>query len=191
MVDAAWCGASSIQLIPAWVDINGVDRARNHAVKLAESVNADYLIMQDADTWVHGPCIPSLLATINRHRAAAVALSVALRNREGCNVKPAHPGETYLAELAGTGVMMIDMRDVADVPRPLFLSHTSADGLRNECGEDIYFCRKLREHGKLIAVDYTLTTSHATQDVNVLDPSNANTKRQLVETTAKAGTQGQ
>jgi hypothetical protein len=40
-------------------------------------------------------------------------------------------------------------------------------------------------------VDYTLTTSHATQDVNVLDPSNANTKRQLVETTAKAGTQGQ
>lgn len=86
--------------------------------------------------------------------------------------------------------MMLDMRDVADIPRPLFATKTSADGLRMELGEDIYFCRLLRDHGKLVAVDYTLTTSHATQDVITLSPSNAIVERKSAEHGDEPGHKG-
>lgn len=186
-MDAAWCISNGLRHVPAWVDVNGVERARNHAVNLAESINADYLLMQDADTWSHGSCVGSLLRTMREHRAAAVAAAVALRNRGGCNVEPSRPGERYIANEAGTALMLLDMKQIADVPRPLFVSRTKPDGVTKEIGEDIYFCRHIRAHGKLLAVDYTLTTAHATQDVSYLAPPNANTERLSVGSTTQVG----
>lgn len=181
-MEAKWCTRNGIDYVPLWADFHGVDRARNRAVEIAEHYDADYLFMQDNDCWYQQPdrerpglAIASLLVAMEEHDCAAAGLVYALRGAPVVNVAPTIPGSSYRAEKLGAGTLLLDMRKLAKVPRPLFRFVASDDGLKS-VGEDIYFCRLLHQHGLSIAADYSMVTFHAGEETLPLDPREANAR---------------
>lgn len=161
--EAAWCEHEGHVHVPFFTDVIGVDRARNIAVSLAIKAGCDLLLMQDADTFAQPEhnysALCPLLATMRQQDAAAVGVAVASRNRDRMNCEPARPGEVYEGEV-GTGLMLIDLRKLADMPRPWFVYQVADDGETVRCGEDLYFCRRVKAAGHKVLVDYTIPTGH-------------------------------
>lgn len=169
--DAAWCEAAGYQHWPFFIDAAGIARARNRAVQAATERGADLLLMQDSDVFMvlshasakrsrFGSALDALWDTMRRNDAAAVGAAVPVRNGQSMNCEPARPGEVYPGKV-GTGLMLIDLRKLADLPRPWFVHTDRADGLDVECSEDIYFCRQLEAAGLSVFVDYGIDTGHA------------------------------
>lgn len=157
--EAAWCEANGHTHVPFFVDMIGVDRARNVAVSTALRVQCDLLLMQDADTYALPEHNYSAIAALMRHGAAVVGCAVASRNRDRMNCEPARPGETYEG-IVGTGLMLLDLRELAAVPRPWFRYQVAEDGESVAMGEDLYFCHRVREAGHRVVVDYSVPTGH-------------------------------
>jgi len=161
--EASWCEHAGHVHVPFFVDMIGVDRSRNTAVSLAIKAKCDFLLMQDADTYAlpehNYSAMSALLETMTAHDVAAVGAAVASRNRDRMNCEPARPGEVYEGEV-GTGLMLIDLRKLADLPRPWFRYEVAADGETVQCGEDLYFCRRVKAAGHKVLVDYTIPTGH-------------------------------
>ena len=145
-----------------WTDNTGVARSRNIIVDIAEKQGARLLLMCDSDTFPIRPDggLKAMWQTMQDTGATAVGAAVVIRNGNGVNCEPARPGEVYEGEV-GTGYFLIDLWKLRDVPKPWFVYRDSADGLGVECGEDIGFCRLLKEHGHKVVVDYTLPMGHA------------------------------
>jgi hypothetical protein len=149
-----------------WVDNSGIARARNTIVAQAEKQGARLLLMCDSDTFAT-PMVGSLghmWQTMQEHSAAVVGAAVVTRNGQRVNCEPVHPGETYEGEV-GTGLMLVDLWKLRDLPKPWFVHRDTPDGLKVECGEDIYFCRHAKAHGHSVVVNYALPTGHADQHV--------------------------
>lgn len=158
--------------MPFFVDCSGIARARNLGVERAIAAGADLLLFQDTDVFmpvtkpnqVRSPAcsaLEALLGTLNNNLdAAAVGAACCIRNGNRMNCEPARPGEVYPG-IVGTGLMLIDLRKIADIPRPWFRHYDTQDGLGVECGEDVYFCRLLQKHGHMVIVDYSIETGHA------------------------------
>lgn len=166
--DATVCAERGWKHIPFCIDAHGVERVRNMGVRIAYEHGADLLLMQDADTFALQPAFGSLeplWSTMERHDAAAVGAAVIVRNGERMNCEPARPGESYEGEV-GTGLMLIDLRKLRDLPRPWFSTEVSSDGERVLCGEDIRFCRLLRSHGHRVIVDFSFPTGHGYSSVH-------------------------
>lgn len=162
--DAMTCLINGWRPAPLYVDNSGIPRARNVIVTMAEQAGADLLLMCDSDTF---PMLPegglgSMYGAMRQHDAAVVGAAVVTRNGSRVNCEPARPGESYEGEV-GTGYMLIDMRRLADLPRPWFVHRDTPDGLRVACGEDIYFCRHAKAHGHKVIVNYALPMGHADQ----------------------------
>lgn len=157
--EAAWCEASGHQHVPFFTDIIGVDRARNTAAELAYRSGCDLLLMQDADTYALPEHNYSAIRPLLAHGAAVVGAAYASRNRDRMNCEPARPGEVYEG-VVGTGLMLIDLRKLAELPRPWFAYRVAADGMTVECGEDLHFCRLVKAAGHSVLVDYTIPTGH-------------------------------
>lgn len=162
--EASWCAEAGHVHVPFYTDINGIARARNVAVSTAVRAKCDVLLMQDADTFAlpeHGySAIERLLATMLEHEAAIVGAPYPMRNGSVMCCEPARPGEVYEGEM-GTGLILIDLRRLADLPRPWFSFAETPDGERVTCGEDIGFCRLAKAAGHKVLVDYTIPTGHA------------------------------
>lgn len=161
--EAAWCESSGHQHLPFFTDVIGVDRARNIAVSTALRAKCDLLLMQDSDTYAlpeHGySAIERLLATMLKHDAAVVGAAYAHRSGEKMNCEPARPGEAYEGTVA-TGLMLLDLRRLADMPRPWFQYRVADDGESVRLGEDLYFCARAKAAGHKVLVDYTIPTGH-------------------------------
>lgn len=149
-----------------WVDNTGVARSRNTMVKMAEDAGARLLLMCDSDTFpipMEGG-LASMWEAMQEHGAAVVGAAVVTRNGSRMNCEPAKPGEIYEGEV-GTGYMLIDLLKLRDLPRPWFVHRDSPDGLKVECGEDIYFCRHAKAHGHKVLVHFGLPMGHVEQAV--------------------------
>ena len=150
-----------------WVDNSGIARARNTIVDTALKGGARMLLMTDSDTFplpMDGG-LGRLWETMQKHDAAVVGAAVPTRNGRRMNCEPASPGETYEGEV-GTAYMLLDLWKLRDVPKPWFVHRDSPDGLKVECGEDIYACRLFKSHGHRVVVDYGIAMGHADQHVS-------------------------
>lgn len=164
--DALYAQSIGWRPAPVWVDFSGIARARNHLVKVAEDCGARMLLLCDSDTFalpVEGG-LEHMWQTMQNHKAAVVGAAVPTRNGQRMNCEPARPGETYEGEV-GTGYMLIDLHALRELPRPWFVHRDTDDGLRVECGEDIYFCRHAKAHGHRVVVDFALPMGHADQSI--------------------------
>lgn len=150
-----------------WVDNSGIARARNTIVETALKGGARMLLMCDSDTFALSPYggLGALWETMQKHNAAIVGAAVPTRNGSRMNCEPARPGETYEGEV-GTGLMLVDLHALRDLPKPWFVHKDTPDGLRVECGEDIRFCRHAKAHGHSVIVDFTIAMGHADQHVS-------------------------
>ncbi len=166
--DAIVCAERGWKHVPFLIDAHGVERVRNMGVRVAYENECDLLLMQDADTFSIKPAfgsLESLHRSMEKHGAAAVGAAVVVRNGERMNAEPAKPGESYEGEV-GTGIMLIDLRKLADLPRPWFRTLVRADGETVQESEDIHFCRLLKAHGHKVVVDYTFPTGHGYSSVH-------------------------
>lgn len=150
---------------------------RNRNLQRAIDKGLDYVLFQDADIYSNSKigAAAVLLETARKTGAAAVAALVGLRSEPPkANVwpLPEQPGAVYEAEKAGTGIMLIDCRQIAswDYSGPWF-DNVYADErkTRIETGEDIYFCNLIREMGATLYVDSRLPTTHVKRDTRTLD----------------------
>ena len=149
-----------------WVDNSGIPRARNTIIKTAEDLGARLLLTMDSDTFplpMEGG-LQSMWDVMQRHEAAVVAAAVVTRNSKNgrVNCEPVRPGESYEGE-CGTGYMLIDLWKLRDLPKPWFVHRDTPDGLKVECGEDVYFCRHAKAHGHRVVVNYELPMGHIDQ----------------------------
>jgi hypothetical protein len=102
---------------------------------------------------------------MHKNQAAVVGAAVVTRNGKRMNCEPVRPGDVYEGEV-GTGYMLIDLFRLRDLPRPWFVHRDSPDGLKVECGEDIYFCRHAKAHGHSVLVNFAIPMGHADQSVS-------------------------
>lgn len=149
-----------------WADNTGVARSRNTITKIAMDAGARLLLTCDSDTFplaMEGG-LGEMWRSMQEHDAAVVGAAVVTRNGQRMNCEPARPGEVYEGEV-GTGYMLIDLVKLRDLPRPWFVHADSPDGLRVECGEDIYFCRHAKAHGHRVLVNFAIPMGHADQSI--------------------------
>jgi hypothetical protein len=169
--EAAWCESQGHMHVPFFTDMIGVDRARNVAVSTALRAKCDLLLMQDADTYAlpehNYSALACLTVTMQQRDAAVVGAAVAHRSGDKMCCEPARPGEIYEGKV-GTGLMLIDLRKLADMPRPWFVYAVADDGESVRIGEDLYFCQRVKAAGHRVLVDYTVATGHV---ASVIVPS--------------------
>jgi hypothetical protein len=154
-------------------------KIRNRAIKRSIDECHNYLCMQDSDIYSKSSIgvIAPMLATALETGAAMVAAICGLRRTPPCsNVEPSRPGQVYTAEKAGTGIVLIDVGQVSKIwgTRRLFDKSYNEDGTEIEVGEDIWFCRVLRDAGLSIYVDGRVPTTHVQVDRTTLDYPGAN-----------------
>lgn len=146
---------------------------RNCALRQAIEWDCDYLCMQDSDIWSKSSvgAIALMLETARRYGAAMVAAICGLRRQPPApNVQPYKPGEVYRAEKAGTGLVLIDCKQVAELPQRQWFGRAYGDyGCTTELGEDIWFSKELVAAGLSIYADGRVPTTHAHRDVSTLD----------------------
>lgn len=164
-----------------YVDINGIDNARNHLLQVATESRADWLLMIDADTWVEaygsGPDemdagfqILRMLSEADRAGVAIVAAPVARRKmaddgkREvmayrwnaDLNLMPIPDDEL----LAGPTLVEVDAAATA-----VFAIRLSAVGFAKfeftkKLSEDLEFCRQIKMAGGKVVVDRRVRSGH-------------------------------
>jgi hypothetical protein len=165
--DALTCADLGWNPILMWVDNSGIPRARNTIVQMAEAADARLLLMCDSDSFPDVPegGLKHMWQTMESEQAAVVGAAFVTRNGTRVNCEPAHAGESYEGEV-GTAYMLIDLWKLRDLPKPWFVHRDTPDGLKVECGEDIYFCRHAKANGHRVVVNYALPTGHADNSVS-------------------------
>lgn len=153
-----WARERGHEFLPFYRASCNIARSRNYALESASALECDYLLMQDADCFVHpdhGAALPTMIATLEEPSAVATALVFMCRDRKRLNCEPVREGERYPGEV-GTGYMLIDTRKLRELepPDPWFR-------FVGDMGEDIAFCRTLAALGYPVIVDYTIPTVHA------------------------------
>jgi hypothetical protein len=157
--DAAWAGMNGHDFAPFYRASFSVECARNYAV---EHAAADLLLMQDAD--VYASDVSALGLLVERWQetgAAVIGAAVATRRRDllVANCEPYVPN-ACVEGVVGTGLMLIDLRQVRALPAPWFRVEYNATGSEVVVGEDIGFCRRVRAAGLRVLVDSTFRTVH-------------------------------
>lgn len=157
------------------IDTQPIDRARNFLVAHAMEANADWLLMIDADTWVESVDMPDgietagfqllrMISQADRASVAVVGAPVQRRGREGLNVTGVgitglarHPDSRQQMEEAlrscdsiGAAIMAIRLDKIGEI------TFKWTDTL----GEDLNFCKDVREAGGRIYVDGRVKTAH-------------------------------
>ncbi len=173
-----------------YVDINGIDNARNHLLKVATEARASWLLMIDADTWVEaygtGPeemdagfQLLRMISEADRAGAAIVTAPVARRKmaddghreimayRYTAGRAPRIAGENEVlqaidvAELQqGDTLIEVDAAATA-----VFAVNLSKVGFAKfeftaTLSEDLEFCRQIKLAGGKVFVDRRVRTGH-------------------------------
>lgn len=137
-----------------------IDQARNYATKTALEYDCDRLLMMDADVGVEYPsnALGHLMSVMDE-TAAAVVGAVVLRRTGTPNVFDQD-------QSVGTGLILIDLRQIVRIDPPWFQPRYSADGSEAVCTGDIAFCRLVRARGMCVVVDSTLPTIHVGEQLH-------------------------
>lgn len=169
-----------------YVDINGIDNARNHLLQVATEARADWLLMIDADTWVEaygsGPDemdagfqILRMLSEADRAGAAIVAAPVARRKMADDGKREVMAYRRGRApRIAGEELCAIDsselqsgdtLVEVDAVATAVFAVRLSAVGFAKfeftkELSEDLEFCRQIKMAGGKVVVDRRVRSGH-------------------------------
>lgn len=140
-----------------------IDEARNRALVDAMRFECDSILMMDADVGVDRPhenvALRHLMERMDETGAAVVG-SVVLRRTGTPNVFDE-------GHSVGTGLMLIDLRQVARIDPPWFQRRVSPDGTETVCTGDIAFCRLVRSKGMHVVVDDALPTIHVGEWLHV------------------------
>lgn len=171
----------------AFWDVNGIDQARNMMLARALELQADWLLMIDADTWIEpskidresgvdaGFLLLRMISDAERREAAIVVAPVMPRRAsatgdQGPMVWVKHPNldagcAPDAALLEQRGLFEIDSAATAvfavNIPRiiPIKPSFKFAGGL----SEDKFFCKCVRDGGGKIFVDTRVRTGHTSR----------------------------
>lgn len=172
-------------------ELSDIVAIRNRALKAAIDMGCDFLCMQDSDIYSKSNvgAIALMLATARETGAAMVAAICGLRREPvTANVYPCHAGKVYEAEKAGTGLVLIDCEQAAKLEGRAFDKTYNKDGTAIEIGEDIWFCRQLRDAGMKIYVDGRVPTTHIRKDAETLDYPGAATQSGISATSNPTAT---
>lgn len=180
--DAMWCEWHEHELLPFYRATSSIDVARNYALRTAIEHGCDLLVMMDADVFVPGPssAIEPLIAAWEATGAAVVGAPVVTRRNDGAvNVTP--EGDV------GTGLMLVDVAQLARVPAPWFRTTLDERG-ELRCGEDIGFCQLVRQHGLRVHVATEIATGHADERVLAYAPDQFSQPGAVTSVAAPAAT---
>lgn len=148
------------------VDTCGVDRARNYLIAHAMQLQADWLLMVDADTWAGGRDLMRMIIACAARGATLAAAPVFRRGTIGDSLNiyrkmgdvlssyeepdlQALPS-IFKADAAGAAVMAMDLHKIGD----------EVFKFTDEQSEDLYFCSRIRAIGGEILVDKRVPTGH-------------------------------
>lgn len=145
-----------------WADTNSIECSRNLLVKQAEEAGARLLLMCDADTFPAPPIggLESMWKAMCETGATVIGAAVAVRNGDRMNCQPSNPGQIYEGEV-GTAYMLIDLVKLRAMPKPWFSVVLSNDGTEKAVGSDVGFCRRAKEHGVSVVVNYQIPMAHS------------------------------
>lgn len=139
-----------------------IDEARNRACIDAMGHECDRILMMDADCGVASPhenvALRHLMRVMDETGAAAVGAAVLRRDGK--------PNVFDDGQSVGTGLMLVDLRQLAKIDPPWFQRRVSVDGSETSCTGDIAFCRLLRARGMRVVVDDQLPTIHVGEAVH-------------------------
>ena len=163
--DMAWALGAGHAYSPFRSSGCSIERARNWAVVQSLRCEHDLLLMMDADVATVSPVsgLERLVGAWRRTRAAVVGAVVMLRGGARANVV-ADPQTGHMLRddgiEVGTGLMLVDVRQVARIAPPWFRTRYSDDGTQVVASEDIAFCRLVRARGLRVEIEETLETQH-------------------------------
>ncbi len=174
-----------------YVDINGIDKARNQLVHDAITARADWLLMIDADTWVEstgtagddaGFQILRMISEAERHAPPAAIVGAAVVRRQLADDRGADAVAVY--DSAGTRLASNELdrpfTEVGAIGAAVMAINIGRTLDANfafveTASEDLNFCRQVRERGGLILIDSRVRTGHLSRqaplynDVDVVD----------------------
>jgi hypothetical protein len=147
------------------------DHARNTAVERMMENGFQWLFFLDDDVI---PPPDTIYRLINRggdivsglyYRRAEPIVPVVIRETGGQRVwvTDAPPGGLVDADMVGAGALLIHRRVFERVPKPWFewLLDRPDIPADQRCSEDFAFCRKAKQHGFSIKVDFSVACKHA------------------------------
>ena len=143
---------------------------RNVSMDKAIKENFDWFLYWDADIEVSSvDFVYGMIDTSFKYQAAIVGLPVRLKGSDKYNFAFKDekyingitlPPEPALVDVIGTGVMLLDVSMVRDIPKPWF---TFTDTYNDKPGfwpEDWNFCEKATQIGRKVYVDPRYETIH-------------------------------
>lgn len=157
-----------LQVIPG----RSVEEARNVAAQKAVELNAKYLFFLDDDVLCPNHTLRRFIQHMEENPewdAISAIVPTKTREAEPCIFRNGHPGP-YLAwefntvfpvDTCGMACCLIRTEALSKMERPWFDWVRGTDGLDHyEEGEDLYFCRKLKEAGGTIMADGAVLCGH-------------------------------
>jgi hypothetical protein len=140
-----------------------LDASRNWAIHEARSRECHVLLMCDADVFTTEPTF--LADMIDELKRGAAVIGAAVSTRGG-RVNVTADDEV------GTGLMLIDLRKLTDLPMPWFQTELDERG-QVRTGEDIAFCRRVTAHGRRVAICRSFPTTHVGEQYLHFSPAAA------------------
>jgi hypothetical protein len=165
--DALWAQDNGHELLPFSWSVTGIDRARNKAIKDALSMECDLLYTCDNDVFARPPVsgLASLFAAWEREDRPAVVGAAVITRTHALNVNA--QGDV------GAAMLLIDLKQIATINPPYFVTLLSDDGTELACGEDFAFCRLLRANDLRVVLDTTTPTGHVAEQRLYFQPPEA------------------
>jgi len=174
LVDAGALNREGIGYMPWWTDSSDLPRARNEALQKAVDEGFEYIAMQDSDIYCPaGSPLKMLVETAQETGAALVGAICGLRRirleQVAPNVRPFRHGEVYRGDRVGTGLVLIDARQVsqwAETYHGPWFARTYHDERQTQLdfGEDFFFSAICHRMGGTIWIDGRVETIHAYTD---------------------------
>jgi len=153
------------------VDTCGIDRARNLMLAAAMQANADWLLMIDSDTWVvtseyasSGFQLLEMIHSGENLDATIIGAPVKRRGGEGLAVYVRKHDKLFAVKITdATALTVVECDAIGAAVMAINLGKLQLDDrfvFTDQEGEDLNFCRKLRDRGDKILVDTRVQTAH-------------------------------
>lgn len=173
-LDVGWAASRGFGYQSLFLDVSGIDIARNRAVKHARDIGADLLLMQDEDCFGADPSISTLgvLFDVMRRKDAHLTAACFLARVDAAGGSQTSIVDTYTpigaadqhgdveVSSIGTGLMLVDLRKLRDMPLPWFWFTQNADGTDWAEWEDRRFVQMVRDRGGRVFVAGSHPTVH-------------------------------
>lgn len=146
-------------------NVSNIASGRQRAVDEAMAAGCTHLLFLDddmvfpqnmLDTMIKSGCP---VTALNAVRKLPGKLSFCTVDFKGNEVSSVLQSGHQLVRRAGTGIMLIELAALKDIPKPYFEQRYDAETGKFH-GEDYYFCDRLYEWGVPLCIDHT-----ASQDV--------------------------